>query len=375
MKSCRHLRTRLHCLIWNGLFALATAGSCVAAEPPDTAIDETRPPELFAALRPEDAFEESTGSEADAEDRTRPAPLRKRSGGSGRPGGDPPGYSLTWSPSQSVSRGDGDLSVLRQSLSAAAPVWTGDGEALMFSVGVRNLHFDGDVTLPDSGTAFPDELWNINFGLNYRRQFENGWSGMLMTGFGSASDDPFRSADVLNGMIGGSVVIPARNERDAWNLGAIYLPTGALNFPLPIVAYRWNPSDVFQMNVGVPFSMTWRPTPEWNVNLTYAPVTNVNARASYQVSESVAVFAAYENQTDSYLLADRERSRDRFFAMEQRLVSGCEWRFTQWLTGNVNAGYAFGRRFGEGENQGDDLRDKITIDAGPFAGLQLLLTF
>ncbi|HWL10879.1 MAG TPA: DUF6268 family outer membrane beta-barrel protein [Planctomicrobium sp.] len=180
--------------------------------------------------------------------------------GSGGPGigsgpGGIPGYRVTWYPSRPVSGQQGELAVLHQNLTAGMPLWADDGQALIFNFTVQNSHYSGNVILPDTGRPFPSDLWDVSFGLNYLRQFDNGWTGLLMASAGASGDEPFQSSNEINMMLGGMLLIPARNQRDSWTFGVMYSPAGTLNFPIPMVAYSWSPSESFQMNIGLPFRL------------------------------------------------------------------------------------------------------------------------
>jgi len=176
-------------------------------------------------------------------------------GGGGPMGGGPPGYNATWYPSRSVSGQNANLGFVRQGLNVGAPIWKEGGDMVLATVGLRNTLFSGSAILPETGRAFPDQLWNVNIGLNAMHRFDNGWMGMLMVSLGSASDKPFQSVRELTGNLGGFLRIPAANERDFWNVGALYLFNSQVNFPIPIFAYGWNPSDKLQVNIGLPFSV------------------------------------------------------------------------------------------------------------------------
>lgn len=303
-------------------------------------------------------------------------PMGGGPGGGMGGGGGPPGYDLTWYPSRSLSGQPGDLGLVRQGLNVGMPLWRGEtGNMLMGSVSVRNTLFQTDALLPDSGRQFPDQLWSLNFNANYMHKFENGWTGMLMAGFGSASDKPFHSINEVTATMGGFVMIPAANGRDRWQVGAMYMYGGPINFPLPMVSYQWNPSDRLRVNVGLPLSVNWRPTDEWELNASYMPLYNINARLTYKPAAGVQVFGGYEFFNESYFLADRENTRDSFFGFEQRLVGGVRWEVGQALTVELNGGYAFGRYFGEGDNQWGTLRDRVDVKPGPFVGLKVGLRF
>lgn len=246
---------------------------------------------------------------------------------------------------------------------------------LLARLGVRNTLFDTGAILPDSGRPFPEQLWDLSVGLNYMRRFENGWSGMLMLGIGSASDVPFHSIREITGTLGAMLKIPAANDRDSWQVGAMYLVGGPVNFPLPILSYTWNPTDCLNVNIGLPLSIVWRPTDEWTLNVSYVPLYNINARLTRRIAPRLQVFGAYEYLNESYLLAERADTRDRFFVFEQRLVAGVRWDVGSNGTLEINGGQSFGRVYGEGQSQWSPLQDRIEVEPGPFLGAQFRLRF
>ena len=265
-------------------------------------------------------------------------------GGFGGSGGNAPGYSVTWYPAQAISGQAGDFGLVRQNLSLAAPVWRDGGDAVLLTGGVRNSLFFTDILLPDTHRPFPSELWKVNLGAIALHRFDNGWFGSLMVGVGSSSDQPFHALREMDANLGAFLRIPVREDRDAWMLGLMYSPSGTLNFPIPLVAYSWNPTDEFHLNIGLPLSLNWRPSDDWMLNLSYVPLTNVNARLTYRITEPFRVYIGYESLTESYYLADREETRDRFFAFEQRLVTGIRWNFWQHASLDLATGPSLWRR-------------------------------
>jgi len=294
-------------------------------------------------------------------------------GGMGGPGMGMPGYKATWYPSRPVSNSAADLGLVRQNLSGAAPIWREGSDTVLLMAGVRNTLFSTDAILPDTQRPFPSELWNISMGLTYIRKFDNGWSGGLSTTFGSASDKPFHSIDEMNVSLFGFLQIPARNDRDSWLLSLVYSPVGNLTFPIPGIAYLWKPSDDLQVSIGLPFTVKWKPVEDLTLTFSYIPVTNINARATYRLRDGLEVYGGFEWLNEAYFLADRAVQKDRFLAFEKRLIGGFRWDIWKHAALDLNAGYAFDRYYGEGQNQFSNLRDQVNVSPGAFLGASLLV--
>jgi hypothetical protein len=259
-----------------------------------------------------------------------------------------PGYSATWYPSAKVAGRPQELSLFRQNLSLGVPVWRNGFDTLLMTASMRHSLVSTDAILPDTGRAFPSELWRINFGLNYMHRFDNGWSGGLMTSFGSASDKPFNSIHEMNVAMAVFLRVPANYERDAWLFSLMYSPVANLNFPIPGIAYVWNPSSDLQINIGLPSSVMWRPIEDFTLNFSYIPLTNINARATYRITDKISLYGGYEFLNDSYFLADRVDRRNRFMGFEQRLIGGLRYDFWKHAALDLNAGYSFERFYAEG---------------------------
>jgi hypothetical protein len=169
--------------------------------------------------------------------------------------------------------------------------------------------------------------------------------------------------------------VPAKRERDAWLFSIMYSPVGNLNFPIPGLAYVWNPDDCLRVQIGLPFSIMWRPTEDLTFDFSYVPLTNINARATYKWAARLSSYAGYEFYNESYFLADRVDRRDRFMGFEQRLIAGVRWDLWSNAALDVNAGYAFDRWFAEGRNQGGDFHDRVDVASGAFLGAALRVRF
>jgi hypothetical protein len=293
-------------------------------------------------------------------------------------------YSATWYPNESATGGS-HLGFVRQEGAFNYPLYADDQNYLIGHVGVREEKFQTDVILPDSGQAFPHELWNVHFGVNGLHRFDSGWSAGGGISFGSASDRPFDSFKTLNLGVNGFLRIPVRDQRDAWLFTLAYSPLGQLTFPVPGVAYNWNPSKQLTVNFGLPAQVYYRPTPDWIFEASYMLVTNVRARVSYRLNNAdwltaARLYAGYEWTNESYYLSsqfpqmpgDSSDSFQRFFYYEQRLAAGIYYPVNRNLAFDLSAGYAFDRYYIRGKSISSGI-DHVDVGAGAFISGQVRL--
>lgn len=285
-----------------------------------------------------------------------------------------------WVPQQAVE--DQPYSLGWQSITASAgmPVWKSGPTMLFLNTEMRQTWFSmaadpgaGPLLLPRTQTEVPEAVTSVGLGTRLMTTFENGWTGSVSLNVGSASDRPFHSNREWNFGTVGMLVIP-RGE-NAWMLSLFYSPTSQLWFPMPGVAYSWNPNEDLSVSLGLPFAVNWQLSPIWRFEAYYVPVTNVSSRFVAKLGERCEVFVGYLAQNESYLLADRVDYRDRFMIFEQRLAGGLQFPLaTHWAL-EVQGGYSFGRYLYEGPNSIAPSADRLDLDPGPFLTLQLLVTF
>jgi Domain of unknown function (DUF6268) len=294
-------------------------------------------------------------------------------GGVGSKGG--VSYSDTYYPSRSVSGQNTNMSFFREKLTVGVPVWEDGCDRVMINAGVSNTNFSTDAILPDSQRPFPTNLWNVTLGASYLHQFSNGWTSMVGANVGSASDDPFHGISEMTVGVNAFLVIPTWNNRDLFMVGAVYSSGGSLNFPVPLAAYLWRPSEQFQANIGIPLSIRWKPNDNWTFTASYVPLYNINAMANYRWSDRLNFYGGYQYLTYTYFLAHREDNSDRFFDYEQHIIVGLRWNLWKKAALDLNTGYAFDQHFGEAQNQGSSLSDRVNIKPGAFVGLNFRVAF
>jgi hypothetical protein len=317
---------------------------------------------------------EPTAVEQDRQPKSR-SPMGRR--GMGGPGGAgrAPGYTVEVYPGRPVSsRHSDDLYLLRQNLNVGYPILKTESDMMLLSLGVGYTHADGPL-MPESKTPFPRDLWNLQTGLNYFHTFDNGWMGGLILGVGSPSDQPFQSINEVAVNLGTFLRVPAKRHGDAWQFSLFYSTAGQVNFPLPGIAYNWNPSEKLSIGIGLPFTVHWEPNERWELDISYVPLLNINAQLQYKISDRLRLHGGYQFQNETYFLAGRLDRRERFFLLEQRVLGGVRYNVFDRVSVDCYSGLGFDRRAGSGFSPWEQLRDGQRFSSFPFFGLNASLQF
>jgi hypothetical protein len=264
--------------------------------------------------------------------------------------------------------------MLGEDLSFSHPLWTDPLNGLSISGGVRNELIQTDAILPDTGQPYPSDLWSVNLGLRYFRQLGDGWVAGGGVSVGSASDHPFANLSVMNFGMNAMLRMP-QGEHNAWIFSLMYSPTSELAFPVPGVAFSYNPSPQFHANIGLPLSVTWRPTEQWQFQASYMLIRTIHLKAIYRFTDRFNAFAAYDWSNEAYTLLDRPEETDRFFMYDQRLSIGLQALLARNCTASVSSGYVFDRFSFEGKSSTSTGVDRVDIGNGPFASLNLAVRY
>jgi hypothetical protein len=287
-----------------------------------------------------------------------------------------PGYGMLWMPAEKVLDQPTDLSLIRQDLSIFAPIYHEGADTAAVGLGIRNTLFFTDAILPTSGQPFPDALWDIQAGVAYSHQWDNGWTTGAVVSAGSASDQPFTQNNTLVASLAMYTTFPTVG-RDAWILGFSYIPTSDFPYPLPIAGYYWEPSDTLMVNIGLPFFMKYRFLDQWMLDLFWVPIRTVSARLTWQSTEfpRARAYAAFNWSNEAHFLADRTDDSDRFYGFEKRATGGVQFDLWWRLRLDVFAGYVFDRFYFVGKQYSDRNNDRVNVQSGVFVGFQLRLQF
>lgn len=280
---------------------------------------------------------------------------------------------LWWIPQQDVKNQPADLAMNGEELEIGFPVRI-DSDGIWLAQGaVQRLEISTSAVLPDSGLPVPDQLWDIEVGTMHIRELANGWRAGGMLRVGSPSDRPFAALRDMTVTLLGFLTVPS-GQRDAWNFSLFYSPTGQIVWPIPGVAYVWRPSDQFQANLGIPFSLEYRPTETLTVTAGYRPLNHVHVLVRQALGESWSIYGGYRTVTETFLLADRQDDRERTYLFDQRLTLGVQRELGRGWSLDLSAAYVFDRQIFQAEKFSGSRRDELTMDPGVAGTLQLLWT-
>jgi hypothetical protein len=274
-------------------------------------------------------------------------------------------YRVTWFPDEEVKGQLTNLGSVRQDLSITCPIWQCAPDELSLSALIRNELFHTGAVFPDTGQPFPEQLWNIRLGTTYRHLFDNGWVTGGTLSVGSASDKPFHSIDEMTLGVNGFLRVP-QGEHNAWLFTLSYSSNSELPIPIPGVAFLWQPSEQFRMNIGLPLVVMYRPTEDLTFDFSYMLLTTIHARATYRVLPQVRIYFGYDHENESYLPADRPEEKDRLFYYDERLTAGVQYLVSRCAILELSGGYTFDRYYFEGHSFSDRHQNRIDVGEGPF---------
>jgi hypothetical protein len=285
-------------------------------------------------------------------------------------------YKFTYVPGEPVEGQGTDLRILEHSFSLVLPLFQTTTDEWSLSGKVRLEDIDTRAILPDTGSRFPGELWDVRVGASYRHRFDNGWTAGASVTVGSASDKPFASLDEMIVRAVGMVRVP-QGDRNAWLFSLIYASDQDFlgGVPIPGIAYLYSPSDRFTAVIGFPFSsIEWKPIEGLTLDAEYFPLRRVRARVTYQILPPLRIYAGFDWDNDHYYRADRQNKGDQLFYYEKRLTVGA--RFDLRHVGvELSGGYLFDRFFFEGEGYSDRHDNRLDVGSGPFVAAKVSVRF
>lgn len=277
----------------------------------------------------------------------------------------------SFAPKESIRDSDDSLASRSIASQVGFPLRIYDDGILLGTSSLKYTRLSTDAVLPRSGMSVPGELWDVRAGMFLTRELASGWTVGGLFNFGSASDQPFNSADELTLASLGFLSVPVKN-RDAWNFSLFYSPTSQLAFPIPGIAYLWRPNDELEAQIGLPASLTYKPSDSFSFRARYTPVTDVFVEARQAVAADWSVFTRYQIVNETYFLADRSEREDRFFQFEQQVGAGLSHQLPAGFSFEIGAAYLFDRRFFLSSDFDLGSDDQIEVDPTVSYSIQLI---
>lgn len=271
----------------------------------------------------------------------------------------------------------GDLDMNQHDLRLAVPLYKDDDHFFAVSTSLGYWDVDSDSPLPDTGAAFPGDLYDIDFSLNYFHYFDNGWTAGGILSAGSPSDEPFNSYDETELQFNGFLRIP-HVDNNYWVIVLNWSNNREFlnDIPIPGFGYWYEPSDDLFIMAGIPFlAVRWHPCENVTIRASYIPVRNVDAEIAYSVTDQIDLFGAFEWENDRFLIADRADNDDRLFYYEKNVEAGVRYRFCEAASVQVSGGYSFDRFYFFGEDYDDRHDDRLNIEDGPFVRTKVTVRF
>jgi len=204
-------------------------------------------------------------------------------------------YDYTYYLEADVKGQDTDFTMHQQSAGCLVPFNIDQDSELFFYAKFDQIKWDTDAMFTGTNVSLPNDVYDLNLFTGYKQVLDNGWLVGGVAQFGSASDKLFHSADEF--IYGGRVFVKVpSNDTDYWVFLLDYSSNRAFlqYVPLPGVGYMYNPNEKIKVFAGVPFAfIEYKPTEKIKLEVSYFPVSTVNAKASYKVDENWTLFADY----------------------------------------------------------------------------------
>ncbi|MCC9605810.1 DUF6268 family outer membrane beta-barrel protein [Blastopirellula sp. JC732] len=276
-----------------------------------------------------------------------------------------------WAPEQNLRGQNGDFAMSGFNIALTLPISMEEGRIWAANISYDQLDIVSDAFLPDTGIEIPDHFYQVNFGVTHMRLLANGWQAGGNLTVGTATNKPFDAIDDMTLSALAFVNVPVGDGRDSWNFSLFYSPTSQLPYPLPGIAYLWRPSEQFEMNIGLPFALKYRPTEQRTFSLTYTPLTNINILLEQELGAKVVVYGGYSVNNKIYLLSERLDNNDRFYFFDQRLTIGLKRDLFWGFSADLSAAYLFDRKVFQAQGFSSDRIDQFGIDPGGLISLSV----
>ena len=278
---------------------------------------------------------------------------------------------LSWLPASTLKSGAGSVMLQDSQMDLAFPLRFESDGIWLGMLGLQSLAVDMDGVPANVAAPLPDRFWDLELGVMRIKQWEGGNQSGAMIRVGSPSDQPYSALRDMTVSCLAFLRVPD-GEHNAWEFSLFYSPTGQVVFPLPGLAYRWNPDETLQVQIGVPASFTYRPTDDWLFRGSYRPLNQVQLEAVRRVGESWEGFARFDTISEAFFQADRIADRERTYFFDQRLSLGVRRRLLRGWSLEAHAAYVFDRKIFDGESFSRDRHNVMSLDPTVGGGVSVV---
>jgi hypothetical protein len=238
-------------------------------------------------------------------------------------------------------------------------------ETWMLQQSAGSFRLSESPVVPERALVVPDELWDIQTGIGYRRKFNERRDFTLSAGLGSASDKPYSSLHELEARFIGVYRLPA-SGRNSWMLAVAYSNNRSFlnNVPLPGAAYLYvSESRKVQAVLGFPFAaINYQATDDLAMRASLFGPRTLSAETAQRIRGPIKAYLGFNWDQLEWMRAHRNDYKNRIVYDEKRAVVGVRGPIAAGLKLDISGGRAFDRRFFE--NRSSDAED------GPRASLR-----
>lgn len=267
-----------------------------------------------------------------------------------------------------------DFRQFEQTLALRAALIQNEKRELYFTYSSHLVDLDTSGFFKESLAPLPGDLYDVSVGLIYRQTVHTDWRVGGQLRVGSASDELFHSTKEMYASGFAFLQIP-HLEHTSWI--AVLAVNTNLQIPVfPGFGYVFPLSKRSLAVVGFPFlGAAGNLTEKLGFQLLYWPLRNADANIGYQVTEHFRPHAGFKWRGQYFSRAGRADSDDRIVLEDKRFFVGSVFDITPHVTLDVQGGYLFDRKFGEGDDFSDQNDNNFRIDSTWYTSLELRLTF
>lgn len=134
--------------------------------------------------------------------------------------------------------------------SVSYPLWQNDRNEWTTSVKVCDALLPPHAIFIDRQQSSPDERWKVGLNTTYRHLLEKGWIDGGSVSVESVSEKPFSSLSQMTEGVSAFLKVP-QGPHNFWLFSVSYSSSNEWSWPIPKVAYTWQPSGRVRADIGL----------------------------------------------------------------------------------------------------------------------------